>query len=197
MEKRYKKTDYDYARHYLVECPKCKDEATVSCEENRWRRDHIQIKCRSCMFNARLSDSIFYKATVKRNCSSCGKEIFEEIDNLKEAPTEMSVTCPNCQFKAEYAVNVSEYCYKNTSKLKQDPYFGYSLWLQTDMKGNLFWAYNREHLEEIRTYVDAALRERQSSYLMTMVARLPRFITDAKNRELVLKKIKELQYKTK
>jgi len=196
MEKRYKETGYYYAKYYLVECPKCGKEAIVSYNGNYWSQRDAELKCPHCLHKERYVDRLMYKATVKRNCPDCGKNISAEQDNLKSPVKEMTVTCPNCGFRAEYASNITSYIpSKQLNGLKGDLIFNYPLWLQTNVKGNLFWAYNREHLEEIRIYVKAELRERQSWHLMTMVARLPQFIKDAKNREDILKAIKVLREK--
>lgn len=81
----------------------------------------------------------------------------------------------------------------NESELGADPIFHLPLWLQGDIKGNVLWAYNRLHLREIKEYVKAKLRERQTTTHTTMVERLPTFITEAKNREAVLKAIDRME----
>lgn len=74
-----------------------------------------------------------------------------------------------------------------------DPYFGLPLWLQTRTRHGWLWAYNREHLALLRDYVQAPLRERASWYdtgqKMTLLARLPRWIKQAKNRDEILRAI--------
>ncbi|WP_062176519.1 hypothetical protein [Dysgonomonas macrotermitis] len=190
MEKRYKQTGYYYAKYYSVECPKCHKEATVSHDGSYWGWKNAELKCLHCMHKENRADLLLYEVTVRRNCPDCGKQISAEINNLKNPPKEMNVTCPDCSFSAKYTTNISSYRLVNKlNGMKGDPLFNYPLWLQGEVKRNLFWAYNREHLEEIRSYVDAELRERQSLYLMTMVARLPQFIKEAKNRDDILKKI--------
>lgn len=189
MEKRYRGTGYFYPKTMLVECPKCKKEAQIVTPKGVYS-DEVELQCLSCIHKESLADRILYKASVKRNCPNCGKRIEVKQDNLKKAPRDMSVTCLQCDFTAEYTPNVESYIAKNNlHKMKGDPFFNYPLWLQTSVKGKLFWSYNREHLEEIRTFVDADLRERQSSYLMTMVAKLPKFIQRAKNRKDIMRAV--------
>ena len=76
--------------------------------------------------------------------------------------------------------------------MKCDPIFGFPLWLQTEIRGNLFWAYNREYLLEVKNYVESYLRERQKIPFTTMVEKLPQFLKDSKNRDLILEKINDL-----
>jgi hypothetical protein len=79
-----------------------------------------------------------------------------------------------------------------------DPFFNQALWLQAPVRGNLLWAYNIRHLDYLRSYVDATLRERPipspTGWIkrMTMAAKLPRWLTSAKNRADVLRAIDKL-----
>ncbi|MGB4775795.1 MAG: hypothetical protein WBP45_11525, partial [Daejeonella sp.] len=79
-----------------------------------------------------------------------------------------------------------------------DPVFKLPLWLQAEIKGHLFWAYNRQHLNEIKNYVGSKLRERliKDYKYTTMVEKLPNFIKDAKNREAIIKLIEKLERKS-
>lgn len=74
-----------------------------------------------------------------------------------------------------------------------DPYFGVRLWLQAETRHGWVWAYNLEHLDLIRRFVQAPLREgvpwHEKSRRMTVVARLPAWIQQAKNRDEVLRAI--------
>ncbi|WP_210592198.1 hypothetical protein [Streptomyces sp. GESEQ-35] len=80
-----------------------------------------------------------------------------------------------------------------------DPYFGLPLWLQAETRHGWVWAYNPEHLDLIRQFVQAPLRERppwDSTGLkrkMTLVARLPSWIKSAKNRAEVLRAIERIR----
>jgi hypothetical protein len=75
-----------------------------------------------------------------------------------------------------------------------DPYFHQPLWLQTDCRGELLWAYNAEHLELLESYVGARLRERGlDRRWSSMLERLPTWIKSAKNRDDVLRSIRRLQ----
>ncbi|MFI6585823.1 hypothetical protein [Embleya sp. NPDC050493] len=74
-----------------------------------------------------------------------------------------------------------------------DPYFGMPLWLQVETRHGWLWAYNLEHLDLIRRFVQASLRESTPWYdtgpKMTLVARLPAWIKRAKNRDEVLRAV--------
>jgi len=74
----------------------------------------------------------------------------------------------------------------------KDPIFNLPLWFQTEVKGEVFWAYNRKHLSDIRDYASAKLRERKATGYTTMVERLPSFIKSAKNRSAIIKAIDKM-----
>ncbi|GEC05780.1 hypothetical protein SSP24_34350 [Streptomyces spinoverrucosus] len=83
-----------------------------------------------------------------------------------------------------------------TGQPATDPYFGLPLWLQVETRHGWLWAYNLEHLDVIRRFVQASLRERAPSYetgpRMTLVARLPAWIKRAKNRDEMLRAVSRI-----
>lgn len=78
-----------------------------------------------------------------------------------------------------------------------DPYFYLPLWLTANVGENLFWAYNYEHLNFIKDFVSAKLRERNIDNMSnkSLGSRLPKWITSQKNREVILKTIEKLEKK--
>ncbi|MCQ8775037.1 hypothetical protein [Streptomyces telluris] len=72
-----------------------------------------------------------------------------------------------------------------------DPYFHEPLWLQKNTRHGRLWAYNPEHLDLLRQYVQATLREHDPWYepwrKMGLFGRLPAWIKQAKNRDAVLR----------
>ncbi|MEV6497576.1 hypothetical protein [Streptomyces prunicolor] len=81
--------------------------------------------------------------------------------------------------------------------LAWDPYFRLPLWLQTRTRHGGLWAYGLPHLDLIRRFVAADLRERAPWYdtgqKMTLVARLPAWIKSAKNRDEILRAVDRLR----
>jgi hypothetical protein len=70
-----------------------------------------------------------------------------------------------------------------------------SLWLKTNCCGNTLWAYNKEHLDFLESYVSASIREQVPNINKSLASRLPTWIKSAKNRETVLKCINKLRKK--
>jgi hypothetical protein len=83
-----------------------------------------------------------------------------------------------------------------------DDYFNYPLWLQISCCGETLWAYNKKHLEFIKEYVQAELRERSKDEdsgwsNQSLASRLPKWIKSKKNRKNILKAIGKLENKLK
>ncbi|MDV9168969.1 hypothetical protein R6V09_02290 [Streptomyces sp. W16] len=76
------------------------------------------------------------------------------------------------------------------------PYYP-ALWLRTGTRHGELWAYNLQHLDLIRRFVAADLRERapwyDTGHKMTLVARLPAWMKSAKNRAEVLRAVDRLR----
>ncbi|MDF4249087.1 hypothetical protein [Streptomyces sp. WMMB303] len=85
---------------------------------------------------------------------------------------------------------------RGTAEPVTDPYFGLPLWLQAETRHGWLWAYDLEHLDLIRRFVQASLRERAPWYetgpRLTLVARLPAWIKRAKNRDEILRAVSRI-----
>jgi hypothetical protein len=73
-----------------------------------------------------------------------------------------------------------------------DPWFEQPLWLQAPFRGEVLWAFNLRHLDELRAYVAAQHREHGTGTTRSTFARLPAWMTSAKNRAGVLAALDEL-----
>ncbi|MET8468109.1 hypothetical protein ABZY90_28780 [Streptomyces sp. NPDC006422] len=83
--------------------------------------------------------------------------------------------------------------HRGTAPPATDPYFDAPLWLRTETRHGWLWAYNHAHLDLVRRFVGASLRERAPWYetgpRMTLVARLPTWVKQARHRDDVLRAI--------
>ena len=183
-----------YMTEFIVACPKCRKDAWVTTNSG-YVPSAGKLTCTNCMFSERSEDLIRYKMIVKRNCDNCGKPISVEIPNQNELSKQVTIPCNHCGITRTFEPRNESYrfVYKSIGGIATDPVFNLPLLLQTEVKGNHFWAYNRRHLQDIKSYVQAKLRERQSEGYTTMVERLPQFIKEAKNREAILKAIEQLE----
>ncbi len=134
-------------------------------------------------------------------CPACGAaahvvprpgESFELRSHRLFAPRR--VTCPGCGLAKTWegrALGLP----RSTVHQATDPYFGLPLRLQAQTRHGWLWAYNHEHLTQLERYIQATLRERpyDTGRKMTVLARLPRWITSAKHRDEVLRAIARIR----
>lgn len=122
------------------------------------------------------------------------------------------VECPNCQKRVDVRVlDVLKHKYVNTSpskatclhcgynKILKNGSFGenHTLFLTTSCGENTLWALNEAHLRWLEEYIGATHRSRPLSSNQSLAARLPQWMTSAKNRKMVLKGIEKLKNKLK
>ncbi|GAB3919698.1 hypothetical protein [Larkinella terrae] len=184
-------TLYAYANEFLVECPKCQHLAVVTTNRSR-ETSQDKLTCFHCNHSEKADDRIRYTATVKWACDHCNESLDFTIPNNKEKVEELIVSCPHCGTSQTVKPKNDSYRLRYKNSGIGDPVFNLPLWFQTEIKGDFFWAFNRDHLIEIRNYVSAKLRERQTPKYTTMVEKLPHFIKSAKNRDAILKAIEKL-----
>lgn len=184
-------TRYAYAKEFWVECPKCAQAARVIKKDLVGIGDD-KLVCHHCNYSETADERLRYTATIRRACGHCGESIEVSIPNNREKVAELKYSCPHCHVPEVYKPNNVPYRLKYSAERLTDPVFGLPLWFQENVKGDTLWASNREHLLEIRNYVTARLRERQTMRITTMVEKLPQFIKAAKNREAVLKAIERM-----
>ncbi|TGE21011.1 hypothetical protein [Hymenobacter metallicola] len=186
-----------YWADMLVECPKCAHAALITA--NVRARDfrylpNSTLACSHCAYTERAADAVAYRVSIKRNCDTCGKEVATVIPRSRQKVDTLAVVCPHCGVTRTYQPrNEAHRLTYQASGPGVDPIFNLPLWLQADVKGQVLWAYNRSHLNDIKRYVASHLRERNIAGHNTMVERLPQFIKAAKNREAVLKAIEKLE----
>nr|WP_314559945.1 hypothetical protein [uncultured Capnocytophaga sp.] len=195
-----------YVKDKWVVCPKCGKGAKVTTKKhypteedvNRETLYHFEtavVRCSHCGFEQLSRAKKSFVATIKLNCPNCGLPIFKEIINVKHKLEEMAVNCTNPKCKHTLKVKPSyqlqynpDYYSKQQGGLKRDRIFGLPYYFQTNIKGNLFWALNPEHIKVMADYVASDLRERKG---MSLVAKLPTFIKIKKNRGIILKTLQQ------
>ncbi|EMD28868.1 TFIIB-type zinc ribbon-containing protein [Amycolatopsis azurea] len=126
------------------------------------------------------------------------------IEDLADEP--ILVLCPRCGGRA--SVTASRLTCPACGLVREDPrpdfhawnrpidpFFHEPLWLRADCRGNTLWAFHERHLDLLERFVAAKLRERGpgDDPGMTLVARLPSWMTAAKNRDEVLRAITKLR----
>lgn len=134
---------------------------------------------------------------------------------------EVAIVCPQCAgkalvkgpglFRAEADTLTYKICvhcghnqkYSDSPKIikilggEVDPFFHHRLWYMGDCLEGVIWAYNLIHLQVIESYIASAQRGRKDLPYQnnSIAARLPKWMSAAKNRKTVLKCIRELKDK--
>lgn len=151
----------------------------------------------------------FLESNVLVVCPKCSKKAVVKTEGFSflNSANNVKLICPNCGHNKELSGKPSIVTNAVNNKLIKgnyvvfgrpiDPFFHTDLWLTSDCQENLLWAYNYDHLNFLHLHVEAKLRERNGQPLrnQSLGSRLPRWMTSKKNREIVLKRIAELQDK--
>jgi hypothetical protein len=180
-------------------CPNCGEKAMITAEVQYhiplWFKN-ARIQCLNCVFCQDWEKGQLYNTvvgTARQRCPNCGhKWLAAEVHGKANGKLKKSqnVVCLSCQQKV--SLNL-EWRNEWRSNNPVDPYFGYQLWLQISCCGKTLWAYNEQHLQVLKSYVIASLRDGRNRGKWSMTARLPQWIKSAKNRDAVLKCIENLE----
>ncbi|MBK8703313.1 MAG: hypothetical protein IPN33_06595 [Saprospiraceae bacterium] len=182
----------DFEKHFVVHCPRCEGKALVRADDHR-------LTCLACFHTenpGRWYGTV--RLVVRRRCPECGRQGMSVFETDRIVP-QISVKCDNCGDERNYATSVTHLPF--SQGWKTDPVFGCRLWLQTNFREHLLWAYNYEHLAYLRNFVQAKLRERGIEPRNTirknssMVSRLPVFLKKAGYRDELTALIDNLEKK--
>ncbi len=191
-----------YAEVVFCECPKCSKSAMVRGKARYvvpYLIEEARIQCLHCSFTQDWSRGKWHGPVVghqKKRCISCGYkwlEVTVQKDELSpRVKRTYTVECPWCNHPNELRLR---WVRDMPMGKPIDPYFGFPLWLKVDCCDEILWAYNREHLNVLKSYVAAVQRQRNFRNKWSMVTRLPQWIKSAKNRDKLLKCLDRLEAK--
>ena len=195
---RFKDENYtinNFQNEVFVECPKCSKRAIIKKENPNSYWSERTLTCPNCHFSQKGRKETF-RVELKCNCSNCSAEINVIIPHVNEKKESIAVKCKKCGVTQNYEPrNIpQEWIFSDTGK-SNEMYFGLPLWLSSNFRSYNFWAYNYEHLEYLKKYISANLRERNNRTHSTMVEKLPDWMKSNKNREKIIKIIEELEIK--
>lgn len=133
-------------------------------------------------------------------CPKCGGRalVLPKLDRPQSMPLltdPRRLVCAGCAAVADWAAET-----RDNARIypvlggPEDPFFGRPLWLRTSCVGQVLWAYNERHIDDLAEYVAAPLREsRAGSGTWGMFPRLPRWMKRADNRREVLAGLETLR----
>ena len=197
-----------YAQNSLVRCIAC-DTIGQVISETQYHADtgqhhykSSQFTCNHCQLklvnnqNQRdwVSSKQVYGRQKRYHCGSRLSVTKKYTDSYQvNIPHTLCTPCPNCHNSNDITVSVYHFYNGN---LGIDPIFGLPLFLRTDCRFGTIWAFDGAHLSEMQAFITAKLRERTSmAGNGSMISRLPAWIKDSKNREMISKKLSQLQKK--
>ena len=189
-----------FSEKIWVQCPKCSEPAMVMTELPKYTipfpTGHKSVcNCSSCGFQDSKNDKWFgyFQGFLNRACRHCGSSISHTTKPTKKPYKSTDITCGACKSTRTYEFK----WYKYRNEKATDPYFGFDLWLQAKIKDNILWLYNIDHLNYLKEYVEAKLREDDGRYKYSMITNLPQWVKTSKNRELIVKKLNKLKQEHK
>lgn len=192
-----------FAKNAISVCPRCEGPVLVA-SNTPYRVPFLPVDgratCLKCSFHVKQAEGKWYgsvRLRVKERCGHCGYKWLNYLLNLaavdRAAAEEVLITCPSC---GHVSGHKGIYSIERFNGSPHDPLFGLPLWLQAPCCGQILWAYNAEHLSKLREYVAANLRQKEKSEYTrawSMFARLPQWMSAAKNREAVLSTFRRLE----
>jgi transcription elongation factor Elf1 len=185
-----------FSEKIWVKCPSCEQRGLVSTELGKYTipfpNEHQSVfNCNNCGSSKESKDEWFgyYQGFVGRGCSFCGSHVAFTSRPTKQPFQSTLIKCDVCKNEREYSIN----WYRFKEDKPTDPYFGLELWLQTEVKGNVLWVYNIDHLNYLKEYVSAKLREDDGRHKYSMISNLPQWIKSSKNRDIILRKLSKLE----
>ena len=171
------------------------------------RRDHrpVYLTCAPIriMKEHRFKENREHRFTISKPtlddpvlvlCPNCAQKAFV----VPYDDDRVRCSCFECGYTAENPTNGRSFYWYNENPT--DGYFGFDLWLKTNCGGHPLWAFNIRHLEFLESYVSAKHREREMDekrgwHNSSLASRLPKWMKSGKNREALLKAIRELKAK--
>lgn len=192
-----------YADPVEVRCPRCARPGQVRAPQGQDR--HARFACAGCGLSAAAASCCGLHAAQgdwygpvrlhgRRPCGYCGHQ-WLRVDRIHERnpahpPQRLSVRCRICAHASDVEVEATPH----RGPEPRDPYLGLPLRLLEPTRHGLLWAYNAQHLDELRRYVAATQRERlRSAGNASMISRLPAWMKLARHRGAMLKALDRLQ----
>ena len=182
-----------------VVCPKCGKAGTVHFDQEQ---KIALFQCDSCYAKTETIPHGTYGCKVTAQCTSTGRYFHTSVPDDKIHGQKIRIKCPYCEELVVGDVSDTEkqMVFENI-RHAEDPYFHYPLYFQADYRGNIIWAFNREHLQYLIDYLSADIRTVPFDFYKTYKTMrsqsdmLPAFMKTAKNREGIVKLLRKLQAK--
>lgn len=186
-----------YAGKVYVRCVRCDSPGAVRAESRKWQWI-ASFDCAGCglQLSSTRGDWVGpVRLLGRRPCGYCGhKWLRSRIGQTgwpRDAMKNAIATCPECGHDSTVPLEVHRN-YDGAEGI--DPHFGMQLLLADSGRDGALWAYNAEHIDILRAYVSATLRERSANAgNASMFSRLPAWLKSAKNRRAAVSRLDKLK----
>jgi phage FluMu protein Com len=186
-------TVWSFVDDILVRCPSCAGPAHV-IPRGAISSGIARLTCMSCG----LAKQTPKDSETPRRCQHCNRWIpsadWKTVRRTARSRYDQ-VECPRCH---RLARSTSHWI---SVGAPEDPFFGLPVFLQVPCCDEVLWAFNSRHLEVLGALVGASVREREREARArgevvsnsTLLAKLPRWMKVAKNRDAVVSCIDKLR----
>ncbi|MCU4377066.1 hypothetical protein [Acinetobacter haemolyticus] len=201
-----------------VHCPACQklakiieikdresETVNVFCTQCTYRKalQHIRTQSYDCMsyhFNLNQSMAEWSGACeveINSKCTVCKRGKYKYLRQYARKsliPREITVNCNFCLRENRFDDTVYTLRKVSDSKEGLDSFYSYPLFLNIAVRQGQICVYNPTHLEILKNFIQADLREREfSNYNRSYFSRLPAWIKSTRNRKEILKAILRLE----
>ena len=176
-------------------CPKC-DGVGIINGNPYWREWRAAFLCQSCSHSLTTDRDCWHGPLLgqgRRPCGSCGhkwvrvEKLFAEASKVNKEYA--NAKCPQCKNYNEVPLKFTR---TEPDDHAIDPFLGLELALKEETRHGTVWVYGAKHLEQLKLYIAADLREGDGTK-WSYFTRLPKWLKTSKNRDLVLKAIAKLE----
>ncbi|NUF42390.1 hypothetical protein [Acinetobacter pittii] len=201
-----------------VHCPKCQKLAKI-IEIKERELETVRVFCTHCTYRKTLQhihiqtyDYMSYYFNLNENMAewsgACEVKINAKCTICKEGkykylrqyarksliPREIVVSCNFCLRDNRFDDSTYTLRKISYSNVGFDPYYAYRLFLNIAVRQGQICVYNPTHLEILKKFIQADLRERKfPNYNRSYFSRLPAWIKSTRNRKEILKAILRLE----
>ncbi|MDS7956618.1 MULTISPECIES: hypothetical protein [unclassified Acinetobacter] len=201
-----------------VHCPKCQKLAKI-IEIKERELETVRVFCTHCTYRKTLQhihiqtyDYMSYYFNLNENMAewsgACEVKINAKCIICKEGkykylrqyarksliPREIVISCNFCLRENRFDDSTYTLRKISYSKVGFDPYYAYRLFLNIAVRQGQICVYNPTHLEILKKFIQADLRERKfPNYNRSYFSRLPAWIKSTRNRKEILKAILRLE----
>lgn len=178
-------------------CPKCNECGILKATKSKASQENVnELKffCTHCHLTIDHQNYLNFSNThylqISQRCQFCGGKWLQakqKISNSGHLPTVVSSVCSICHKTSSFSANTRNTTIHRPSQIGTTN-FGLQLYLQEPTRHGLIFVYNPQHLAELKSFIEASLRERtQNTGNGAYYSRLPAWIKSARHRKDVLK----------